>query len=225
MIQSFLLPGFIVIHPHLAEVFWWTRKKRPKNVANIVNQMAGLRLVQGGEIFNLTKCMLHAWYIGSYLGECMLPNTREPSTRFFLLRVWYYVIFRGLLRRSTTSVFPDFHPGKVPFSATNGCSFDKQAWMMFPSKRKKSSKPVQVMRFLSHYFSNLAAPPGEFHDFIARCAKPSSAMVVGQIQRLDGNLPQHMAGLVEVVLFKLAIYFVEDSIWKGMVFPWVFFSE
>ena len=114
--------------------------------------MAGLRLVQGGEMFNLTKCMLHAWYIGSYLGECMLPNTCERSTGFFLLRVWYYVIFRGLLRRSTTSVFPDFHPGKVPFSATNGCSFDRQAWMIFPSKLQKSSKPVKVMCFFVPLF-------------------------------------------------------------------------
>ena len=153
--------------------------------------MAGLSLVQGGEMFNLTKCMLHAWYIGSYLGECMLPNTCERSTRFFLLRVWYYVIFRGLLRRSTTSVFPDFHPGKVPFSATNGCSFDRQAWMIFPSKLQKSSKPVKVMCFLSHYFSNLAAS-SQIPWFHTRCVKPSSAMVVGQIQRLDGNFPQQI---------------------------------
>jgi len=93
------------------------------------------------------------WVSVCYLTLC------ERSTRFFLLRVWYCVIFRGLLRKSTTlSVFPDFHPGKVPFSATNGCSFDRQAWMIFPSKLK-SSKPVKVICFLSHYFSNLAAPP------------------------------------------------------------------
>ena len=84
MIESFLLPGIIVIIPIWPKSFDGPQK-HPKNVAYIVNQMAGLRLVQGGEIFNLTKCMLHAWYIGSYLGECMLPNTLWTQHQIFSL--------------------------------------------------------------------------------------------------------------------------------------------
>ncbi len=56
-------------------------QKSPKNVAYIVNQMGGLRLVQGGEIFNLTKCMPDI-EAATWVSVCYLTLV-NPGQEFF----------------------------------------------------------------------------------------------------------------------------------------------